>query len=102
MQAMLFSCDTWSATRGRSDGLLHEIAETATLLERALDVAAQIGAYTRDAVQGTKPGINAEFVDGLHRIAGEAKAAHRKAFSAGEAQRRMRKILGIAEPEVAS
>lgn len=94
MQRMLYTCEEWPADRALADGLLHEVHPSGQLLDRALDFARTLAAYTPAAVQGTRPRVNAPFVEGLERVRTEAKDSHRRAFAAGEAQARMRRIIG--------
>jgi carboxymethylproline synthase len=94
MQRMLYTCEEWPADRALTDGLLHEVQPSEQLLDRALDFARTLAGYTAAAVQGTRPRVNAPFVEGLERVRAEAKESHRKAFAAGEAQARMRRIIG--------
>ena len=94
MQHMLYTCEEWPADRAQRDRLLHEVTDPVDLLATALDRAGRIAGYTESAVQGTRSRVNAPFVEGLARVRREAKLAHRAAFAAGEAQVRMRRILG--------
>ncbi len=94
MQAMLFTCEDWSSERALNDGLLHRVVATDDLLDEAVGNAQQIAGYTRAAVRGTRPRMNEPLVRGLEEVRGQGKVSHRRAFSAGEAQVRMRAILG--------
>ncbi|WP_189933540.1 enoyl-CoA hydratase/isomerase family protein [Streptomyces sulfonofaciens] len=94
MQRMLYTCEEWPADRALADGLLHETQPTDKTLERALELARRIARYTPEAVQGTRARVNAPFVEGLERVRTEAKESHRRAFAAGEAQVRMKRIIG--------
>ncbi|MGW0737772.1 enoyl-CoA hydratase/isomerase family protein [Streptomyces sp. NPDC002851] len=94
MQRMLYTCEEWPAERALADGLLHEVRPSGQLLDRALEFARTLAGYTPAAVQGTRPRVNAPFVEGLERVRTEAKESHRRAFAAGEAQARMRRIIG--------
>ena len=94
MQRMLFTCADWDSSQALADGLLHEVTESGEVLTRALDRAAVIGSWTAAAVQSTRPRINAAYVAGLEQVREEGKRSHRSAFQAGEAQVRMRRILG--------
>lgn len=96
MQDMLYTCADWPADRALADRLLHEVTDPEDLLERALDNARRIASYTRAAVQSTRARVNGPFVEGLQRVRDEGKRSHRTAFSAGEAQQRMRRIIGKA------
>jgi carboxymethylproline synthase len=94
MQEMLYTCAEWSAERALADRLLHEVTTPERLLERALDHGRRIARYTAAAVQSTRGRVNAPYVQGLRRVREEGKRSHRTAFSAGEAQQRMRRIIG--------
>lgn len=94
MQEMLYTCAEWSAERALADGLLQDVAAPENLLENALGHAARIASYTAAAVQSTRARVNGPFVEGLRRVRDEGKRSHRAAFSAGEAQQRMRRIIG--------
>lgn len=94
MQEMLYTCAEWPAERALADRLLHEVTDPEHLLERALEHARRIASYTRAAVQSTRARVNGPLVAGLRRVRDESKRAHRTAFSAGEAQQRMRRIIG--------
>ncbi|QNE74929.1 enoyl-CoA hydratase/isomerase family protein [Streptomyces finlayi] len=94
MQRMLYTCEEWPAQRALADGLLHEVRPVENTLGRALELSRTLARYTPEAVQGTRPRVNAPFVEGLERLRAEAKDSHRKAFAAGEAQVRMRRIIG--------
>ncbi|MEV2246279.1 enoyl-CoA hydratase/isomerase family protein [Streptomyces sp. NPDC049970] len=94
MQRMLYTCEEWPADRALADGLLHEVRTREEVLDRAVELARTIAGYTPAAVQGTRPRVNAPFVEGLERVRAEAKESHRRAFGAGEAQARMRRIIG--------
>ncbi|MFF0072662.1 enoyl-CoA hydratase/isomerase family protein [Streptomyces sp. NPDC005494] len=96
MQNMLYTCDPWPADRALADGLLHEVVEPGLLLERALEHGHRIAGYTAAAVQSTRARVNGPYVQGLRRVREEGKRSHRTAFSAGEAQQRMRRIIGKA------
>ncbi|MHC0429709.1 enoyl-CoA hydratase/isomerase family protein [Streptomyces sp. O3] len=96
MQDMLYTCEEWPAERALADRLLHEVTGPEELLDRALDRARRIAAYTAAAVQSTRPRVNGPFVRGLQQVREEGKRSHRTAFSAGEAQQRMRRIIGKA------
>ncbi|MFB7942551.1 enoyl-CoA hydratase/isomerase family protein [Streptomyces sp. NPDC127049] len=96
MQDMLYSCDEWPAERALGDRLLHEVTAPEELLDRALDRANRIAGYTAAAVRSTRSRVNGPFVRGLQRVCEEGKRSHRTAFSAGEAQQRMRRIIGKA------
>ncbi len=93
MQQMLFSCEPWPASRALASGLIHDVATDKDLLRHAEAVARRIASYTAQAVQSTRPRVNAELVAGLEGIRSQAKASHRVAFAVGEAQKRMRRIL---------
>ncbi|MFI0776294.1 enoyl-CoA hydratase/isomerase family protein [Streptomyces sp. NPDC021212] len=96
MQEMLYTCDEWQADRALRDGLLHEVAAPAALLDAAVKHARRIASYTSAAVQSTRARVNGPYVAGLRRVQEEGKRSHRTAFSAGEAQQRMRRIIGKA------
>ncbi|WP_225098601.1 enoyl-CoA hydratase/isomerase family protein [Streptomyces sp. CoH27] len=96
MQEMLYTCAEWPADRALADGLLQEVTAPADLLDRALGHALRIATYTTAAVQSTRARVNGPFVEGLRRVRDEGKRSHRAAFSAGEAQQRMRRIIGKA------
>ncbi|MER7670432.1 enoyl-CoA hydratase/isomerase family protein [Kitasatospora sp. NPDC096128] len=96
MQEMLYTCDEWLADRALADRLLHEVTEPGDLLERALAHGRRIASYTAAAVQSTRARVNGPYLEGLQRVRDEGKKAHRTAFSAGEAQQRMRRIIGRA------
>ncbi|MGW2251709.1 enoyl-CoA hydratase/isomerase family protein [Kitasatospora sp. NPDC001660] len=96
MQEMLYTCDEWPADRALADRLLHEVTTAEDLLERALAHGRRIASYTDAAVQSTRARVNGPYVEGLRRVRDEGKKAHRTAFSAGEAQQRMRRIIGKA------
>lgn len=96
MQDMLYTCDEWSADRAVADRLLHEVTAPEDLLLLALDHARRIASYTRAAVQSTRARVNGPYMEGLRRVCEEGKRSHRTAFSAGEAQERMRRIIGKA------
>ncbi len=93
MQAMLFTCEEWSAERALNDGLLHRVVAMDDLLDEAVEEARRIAGYTRAAVRGTRPRMNEPLVTGLEEVRGHGKVSHRRAFAAGEAQVRMRAIL---------
>ncbi|MFE4975177.1 enoyl-CoA hydratase/isomerase family protein [Kitasatospora sp. NPDC056651] len=96
MQQMLYTCAEWSAGRALTDGLLQEVTDPEELLDTALAHARRIASYTAAAVQSTRARVNGPFVEGLRRVRDEGKRSHRTAFSAGEAQQRMRRIIGKA------
>ncbi|MFF4033742.1 enoyl-CoA hydratase/isomerase family protein [Streptomyces sviceus] len=96
MQEMLYTCAEWPAERALADRLLHEVTPPEELLERALDRARRIAQYTAAAVQSTRARVNGPYVQGLRRVREEGKRSHRTAFSAGEAQQRMRRVIGKA------
>lgn len=96
MQEMLYTCAEWPAERALADRLIHEVTDPDELLERALDHARRIVSYTRAAVQSTRSRVNGPFVEGLQRVRDEGKRSHRTAFSAGEAQQLMRRVIGKA------
>ncbi len=96
MQHLLYTCADWPAERALADRLLHEVTAPEELLERALEHARRIAGYTRAAVQSTRPRVNGPFVEGLRRVREEGKVAHRTTLSVGEAQQRMRRIIGKA------
>lgn len=96
MQEMLYTCAEWSADRALADRLLHEVTAPEDLLDRALEHSRRIARYTTAAVQSTRARVNGPYVQGLRRIREEGKRSHRTAFSAGEAQQRMRRIIGKA------
>jgi carboxymethylproline synthase len=93
MQAMLFTCEDWSSDRAFKDGLLHRVAPTDDLLDEAVGDARRISSYTRAAVRGTRPRMNKPLIKGLEEVRRQGKVSHRRAFAAGEAQVRMRRIL---------
>ncbi|MFF9818643.1 enoyl-CoA hydratase/isomerase family protein [Streptomyces sp. NPDC014006] len=94
MQEMLYTCAEWPAERALADRLLQEVTAPEDLLDRALEHARRIASYTRAAVQSTRSRVNGPYVEGLRRVREEGKRSHRTAFSAGEAQQRMRRIIG--------
>ncbi|MBT2525927.1 enoyl-CoA hydratase/isomerase family protein [Streptomyces sp. ISL-99] len=94
MQDMLYTCAEWPADRALADRLLHEVTEPAALLDRAVAHARRIADYTAAAVRSTRPRVNGPYIEGLVRVREEGKRSHRTAFSAGEAQQRMRRIIG--------
>ncbi|KAJ5312431.1 hypothetical protein PENANT_c027G06653 [Penicillium antarcticum] len=93
MQKMIFTADKWNAKSALADGLLHEVVHSKMLVIRALERAQTIGAWTPEAVQQTRPHINASFVNGLHKLAEQAKRSHRSTFATGECQENMKNIL---------
>lgn len=96
MQEMLYTCAEWPAERALADRLLHEVTQPAELLECALRHGRRIAGYTPAAVRSTRARVNGPYVEGLRRVCEEGKRSHRAAFSAGEAQQRMRQIIGKA------
>ncbi|MFJ9055887.1 enoyl-CoA hydratase/isomerase family protein [Streptomyces sp. NPDC102409] len=96
MQQMLYTCAEWPAERALADRLLHEVTSPEELLERALGHGRRIAGYTAAAVRSTRGRVNGPYVEGLRRVREEGKQSHRTAFSTGEAQQRMRRIIGKA------
>lgn len=96
MQNMLYTCDEWSAERALADRLLHEVTPPEDLLERALEHGKRLAGYTAAAIQSTRARVNTPYIEGLRRVREEGKRSHRTAFAAGEAQQRMRRIIGKA------
>ncbi|MDO1486847.1 enoyl-CoA hydratase [Rhodococcus rhodochrous] len=94
MQDMLYTCAEWPADRALADRLLHEVTAPEELLDRAVEHGRRIARYTVAAVQSTRARVNGPYVQGLRRVREEGKRSHRTAFSAGEAQQRMRRIIG--------
>jgi carboxymethylproline synthase len=97
MQAMLFTCEDWTAERSLDDGLLHKVVSQDELLDEAIADARRIAGYTRAAVRGTRPKMNTPLVRGLEEVRRQGKESHRRAFAAGEAQVRMRRILASSK-----
>ncbi|KAJ5496535.1 Carboxymethylproline synthase [Penicillium fimorum] len=93
MQKMLFTADKWSSKPALADGLLHEVVSSKTLVASALERAQIIGSWTTEAVQQTRPHINANFVSGLNAVAAQAKRSHRSTFATGDCQENMKHIL---------
>jgi carboxymethylproline synthase len=93
MQEMLYTCAEWPAERALADRLLHEVTSPDELLDRALEHGRRIASWTPAAVQSTRARVNGPYVEGLRRVCEEGKRSHRAAFSAGEAQQRMRRII---------
>jgi enoyl-CoA hydratase/carnithine racemase len=93
MQAMLFTAEGWNAERALKDHILHEVTSANQIVSRALQCARTIGSWTSSAVQGTRPNINATYLNGIYNLAEQAKRSHRGAFSQGQAQARMEKII---------
>jgi carboxymethylproline synthase len=100
MLDMLMSCDPWPAERALHDHLLHEVVPVDDLLEAALARARRCAAYAPAGFRGTKPFLNADYIEGLERVRVIGKAAHRAAFAAGAAQQNMRRVLGDPVPAV--
>lgn len=94
MQEMLYTCAEWPAGRALRDGLLQEVTDSAELLPRSLEHARRIAGFTPAAVRSTRARVNGSFVEGLRRVCEQGKQSHRSAFAAGEAQQRMRRIIG--------
>jgi hypothetical protein len=93
MQKMLLTSDKWSAQMALKDGLLHEVVPSKALVARALERAQTIGSWPAEAVQGTRPHINANFIGGVRALGDQAKHSHRSAFAAGHAQANMKQII---------
>jgi hypothetical protein len=84
------------AVRSRSNarnGLLHEVVPSEALVARALERAQTIGSWPAEAVQETRPHINANFIGGVRALGDQEKRSHRSAFAAGHAQANMKQII---------
>lgn len=93
MQRMVVSCDEWDAARAERDNLLHEVVSADDLRNAALRRAKRAAAFTVAGFRSTKTYLNEEFIAGLERTRVAGKAAHRAAFSAGDARQNMNRIL---------
>lgn len=93
MQSMVFSADPWPADVSLAHGLVHEVVDASAVRDRAIERAEAMASWTAAAVHGTRPQINEAFAEGLERCRVAGKSAHRSAFSAGEAQERMKAVL---------
>jgi enoyl-CoA hydratase/carnithine racemase len=93
MQNMTMSCDAWDAARAERDNLLHEVAAAEDLREAALYRARRAAGFTVSGFRSTKTYLNADFIAGLERTRVEGKAAHRAAFSAGDARQNMNRVI---------
>ncbi len=93
MQNMLMSCDDWPSDRALRDGLLHEVVPAAELLEAALKRARRCAAFAAVGFRSTKPHLTRAYIEGLEQVRVYGKIAHRAAFAAGEAQKKMRNVL---------
>ena len=102
MQKMLFTSDRWNAQTALSDGLLHEVVFPKEVVARALERAQIIGSWATSAVQGTRPHINAKFIEGLVALGEQAKRSHRRAFAAGNAQVHMKEIINKSQQKAPS
>ncbi|MGQ0718938.1 MAG: enoyl-CoA hydratase/isomerase family protein [Pseudonocardiales bacterium] len=94
MQHMLMSCDEWSAEHALRDRLLHECVPAHQLLTTTMSRASRCADFAPAGFRTTKPNLNADYIEGLERTRVVSKAAHRAAFAAGDAQRKMRRVLG--------
>ncbi|MEU9982921.1 enoyl-CoA hydratase/isomerase family protein [Streptomyces sp. NPDC050856] len=94
MQKMLMSCAEWDAGRSEQDNLLHEVVPAEDLRDAALRHAEHAAGFTAAGFRTTKPYLNASYIEGLERTRVAGKLAHRAAFAAGEAQRRMNRVIG--------
>jgi carboxymethylproline synthase len=93
MQRMIMSCDEWDAASAERDNLLHEVVPAEDLREASLRRARRTAAFTAAGFRSTKTYLNGEFIAGLERTRVAGKAAHRAAFSAGDARQNMNRIL---------
>lgn len=94
MQNMLMSCAPWPAERALADGMLHSLVDATQLRDRALEQARRAAGFTSAAFRNTKTYLNRDFIAGLEQTRIAGKQAHRAAFAAGEAQGRMKSVLG--------
>ncbi|MBM7773964.1 carboxymethylproline synthase [Actinokineospora baliensis] len=99
MQKMVMTCAEWDARRSERDDLLHEVVAPEALREAAVRHAEHAAGFTAAGFRKTKPHLNGDFIEGLERTRIAGKAAHRAAFAAGDAQRKMNRVIGAgAEP----
>lgn len=94
MQNMLMSCAEWSADRALIDRLLHEVVPVQSLRDAAVEQAKQMASFTAAGFRSTKKYLNWDFINGLEQTRIIGKEAHRSAFAAGEAQNRMKVVIG--------
>ncbi|MBB5936170.1 enoyl-CoA hydratase/isomerase family protein [Streptomyces zagrosensis] len=94
MQKMLMTCVEWDASRSERDNLLHEVVPAEGLRDTALRHAKHAAAFTTAGFRKTKPYLNATYIEGLERTRVAGKLAHRAAFAAGDAQRKMHRVIG--------
>ncbi|MDI3389346.1 enoyl-CoA hydratase/isomerase family protein [Streptomyces sp. B-S-A8] len=93
-QKMLMSCAEWDAAQSERDNLLHEVVPAEALREAALRRASQAAGFSAAGFRKTKPYLNANYIEGLERTRVAGKLAHRAAFAAGDAQRKMSRVIG--------
>jgi enoyl-CoA hydratase/carnithine racemase len=94
MQDMVMTCAEWDAGRANRERLVHEIVPATELKLTALRHAGHAAAFNPAGFRTTKRYVNSDFVEGIERTRVAGKKAHRAAFAAGEAQRRMKAVIG--------
>ncbi|KAF3996237.1 enoyl-CoA hydratase/isomerase family protein [Glaciimonas immobilis] len=94
MQNMLMSCGEWSADKALNDSLLHQMVSAQFLRDAAVEHAKRMANFTVAGFRSTKRYLNHDFIIGLEQTRIIGKEAHRSAFSAGEAQNRMKVVIG--------
>lgn len=93
MRDIIYRCEKIDAEQASAIGLINEIADASTLVEKAIQSAKTLAAYPQVAFRATKQKVNGRLLNKLIESSAASKEVHRAAFSARDAQKHFQTVL---------
>ncbi|MBH2547971.1 enoyl-CoA hydratase/isomerase family protein [Serratia marcescens] len=94
MKKIVLECEELSADTCYEYNIVNQIIPRKHLLEIALNQANLLANYPKAAFFNTKKFMNKAFIEVLEKTRKESKEVHKNAFSARDAQKHFKKVLG--------
>ncbi|RXG85911.1 enoyl-CoA hydratase/isomerase family protein [Bradyrhizobium zhanjiangense] len=94
MSDIIYRCESIPIQWAVDHKLLHEVVDSANLVEGAIARAQILGKFPEITFRRTKESVNQRFVAGLREIAMVAKEAHVAGFGAKAAEQHFKSVLG--------
>lgn len=93
MTDIIYGCEAVPVSWAMDHKLLHEVADSNVLLERAIARAQTLGGFPEVSFRKTKESINRRFIAGLYAVANDAKEAHVASAASNAVQRHIDRVL---------
>ncbi|UVO35691.1 enoyl-CoA hydratase/isomerase family protein [Bradyrhizobium arachidis] len=93
MSDLIYGCEAAPISWAAQNKLLHEVVDSAELLDRAVARAQILAEFPEIPFRRTKQSVNERFIAGLQKVAPEAKEAHVAGVASKAAQQHFNRVL---------